>query len=808
MFLCRLTTRTRLFWTNLLLVLMVGGIGAQVLSSHSIFAQEFTEGEVFVPGDSGGASFPEDAATDGGTGGGGVSLSEICGDQIDNDGDQQMDEFDPEGCVPADGGGPLAVDGSSSDAGNFTGDGNGAELTPTPGVDETLQDICANGLDDNFNELIDEEPCIPQPEGVQGGEEVGGGVDSSGAADTFTGNNSGGSMEPTPTPTPTLGVGITAQEICGDFTDNDGDDQMDEFDPDGCVPADGGSGASDSEVAISEGTELTPTPIPGVGTTEQETSGVSLSEICGDGIDNDGDQQMDEFDPDGCVPADGGALGVQGSAEPSPTSDATPVPTPTPEDGQASSATSFSVDLQYYCSPSSATLKIEAKGPAVTNLQKILMDLGYDVGSKGADGDFGDRPQAAVTKFQQDKGLEKLDGEVGPETWGALCAAVYPTSPLPSEAISPTPDVTPTPNATVITPITPTESRSEERVVPNSYIVSLRQDEVGTLNEIIETIKIDLEAAGGWVAQVYGPLGMFNIRFNGPQADYEQFLETLKANPAVERISKDGIYTPQQGKSTQKKPTGVDRVDGDLSVTKSGNGRGAVNADIAIIDTGVQVNHPDLNVPVSHCLTFIVPRVNPYDVPRPLVPGCNDPIGPKPSIPGHGTLVAGVAAAKDNNVGTVGTTPGARIWALKVCEAQATVWECPFSAIAGAYIYVLEHANEIDVVNISLGDPAGSNFAEEKKFIEDLISKGVVVVVAAGNENWDVKGMQPGGIPAAITVSAITDTDGKCGGNGDAITDSGVSNPDDFISSQSNFGSGVDFAAPGTYIYSTMMNSR
>ena len=46
----------------------------------------------------------------------------------------------------------------------------------------------------------------------------------------------------------------------------------------------------------------------------------------------------------------------------------------------------------------------------------------------------------------------------------------------------------------------------------------------------------------------------------------------------------------------QSLPTGVNRVDGDLSSTKSGNGKGSVNVDIGIMDTGIDLNHPDLNI--------------------------------------------------------------------------------------------------------------------------------------------------------------------------------------------------------------------
>jgi subtilisin len=97
--------------------------------------------------------------------------------------------------------------------------------------------------------------------------------------------------------------------------------------------------------------------------------------------------------------------------------------------------------------------------------------------------------------------------------------------------------------------------------------------------------------------------------------------------------------------------------------------------------------------------------------------------------------------------------------------------------------------------------------------IAGLVGKGVVVVVTAGNQNIDASRRTPANIPFAITVSAITDSDGKCGGTGPAILVDGlrlqpnkVSNPDDFFLSYSNFGSVVDLAAPGTDILSTNNN--
>ena len=85
------------------------------------------------------------------------------------------------------------------------------------------------------------------------------------------------------------------------------------------------------------------------------------------------------------------------------------------------------------CNPASAPLSIKAKGSQVTNLQNILIKLGYSVGLNGADGDFGPNTQAAVIKFQQDKGLTP-NGVVDSSTWKALCSSTSPSAPTTSPA--------------------------------------------------------------------------------------------------------------------------------------------------------------------------------------------------------------------------------------------------------------------------------------------------------------------------------------------------------------------------------------
>ena len=231
--------------------------------------------------------------------------------------------------------------------------------------------------------------------------------------------------------------------------------------------------------------------------------------------------------------------------------------------------------------------------------------------------------------------------------------------------------------------------------------------------------------------------------------------------------------------SNQTVPVGVDRVDGDASPTASGDGGGAVDADIAILDTGIDLTHPDLNV--YHEKTF--------------VPGTSSADDDN----GHGTHVAGIAAAKDNSIGVVGIAPGARLWSIKVLNSTGAG---SISDIIAGIDYVTAHSNEIDVVNLSFGCECNSPALDAA--ISNAVRGGIVFVVAAGNDHKDASSFSPARNPIVIAVSAMTDSDGKCGGEGSSTKYGN----DDTFASFSNYGEPVDIVAPGVSILSTYTEGK
>ena len=198
----------------------------------------------------------------------------------------------------------------------------------------------------------------------------------------------------------------------------------------------------------------------------------------------------------------------------------------------------------------------------------------------------------------------------------------------------------------------------------------------------------------------------------------------LLADPAVAMVAPDRPI-----ELTDLLPTGVDRVEADLSPAAridgvDGDGH-RVDVDIAVIDTGIQPNHPDLNV---------VGGIN-----------CTGTASAWADWNGHGTHVAGTAAALDNGLGVVGVAPGARLWSVRVFR-DSTAARLSWIVCGIDWITAQNDPNDparplIEVVNMSLRDAGlddgacGTKNADpEHAAICRSVDRGITYVVAAGND--------------------------------------------------------------------------
>jgi subtilisin family serine protease len=310
-------------------------------------------------------------------------------------------------------------------------------------------------------------------------------------------------------------------------------------------------------------------------------------------------------------------------------------------------------------------------------------------------------------------------------------------------------------------------------VIPNQFIIYLRDNKESNSIDPIEFYNSELKDTGTELLYVYYHV----VKGLAIKIPNEKVLEQLKNNPSVVYIGKDRKISTfiDTHIENQVIPQSVDRVDGESLNNINSN---FVDADIAILDTGIDLDHADLNV--FHERSFIPGTINADD------------------DHGHGTHLAGVAAAKDNSFGVVGIAPGARLWAIKVLESSGTG---EISTLIKGLDYINQIPNQVDVAVLSLGCECESGALDIA--IHNSIKAGITIVVAAGNEGKDARTFTPANNPEVITVSAIADTDGKCGGKG-------LASPygaDDMLASFSNYGDVVDISAPGVDIYSTFKSN-
>lgn len=319
-------------------------------------------------------------------------------------------------------------------------------------------------------------------------------------------------------------------------------------------------------------------------------------------------------------------------------------------------------------------------------------------------------------------------------------------------------------------------SASPGRATRSSYIVVLQPGTAGVPG-----------VAAGLAASVRGEVGFvyenaiegFSITVSAAAA------AALARNPRVAYVEADQQVT--LAATTQVVPTGIDRIfaTGNTAIGIDGVDN-RVDVDVAVIDTGVDFEHPDLNV---------VDGVN---------CASGGPFGGKCKTGGdddhyHGTHVAGTIAALDNGIGVVGVAPGARIHAVKVLNSRGSGYT---SWIVAGIDWVAGYDDTanggIEVANMSLG---GSGYSQaEYDAIQGAVDSGVAFAVAAGNSNDDARNYSPAAFDNVLTVSALADFDGIPGGFADPTC---RVDQDDTLADFSNWGSAVQIAAPGVCILST-----
>ena len=269
------------------------------------------------------------------------------------------------------------------------------------------------------------------------------------------------------------------------------------------------------------------------------------------------------------------------------------------------------------------------------------------------------------------------------------------------------------------------------QVVPNRYIVVLN-DNIGNPR----AVAAQLGAAHGIQIGFVYKHAIKGFSFGGPAAA----AQAIGRSPLVKYVEQDQIREANcHGNDPQVVPTGIQRsfASSNPNLTIDGIDDLRIDVDIAIIDTGIDIDHFDLNV---------VARTD-CSGGSPMNGSCTDDSGDDGN--GHGTHVSGSAAAIDNEFGVVGMAPGARLWAVKVLSDRGSGYT---SWIIAGIDYVTLHADQIDVANMSLGG-SGSSSAENAA-IAASVAAGVTYVVSAGNSDADAAGYTPASHPDVITVSA------------------------------------------------------
>jgi serine protease len=248
-------------------------------------------------------------------------------------------------------------------------------------------------------------------------------------------------------------------------------------------------------------------------------------------------------------------------------------------------------------------------------------------------------------------------------------------------------------------------------------------------------------------------------------------IATLKASHAIVSIEPDGerhafsdTITPGQ----QTIPYGLNSVNalGVWPVTRGKSINGGAPIHVAIIDTGIDYKNPELAAAFKEGFNFVSRTTDPLD------------------DAGHGTHVAGIIAAANNQTGVVGIAPDVDIYSLKVlssCNSGRT------SDIISAVGWVIDKKASIGgnwIINLSLGS-SDSSVAEEAAF-QNAAAAGILVFAASGNDYPATAGLSfPAAYPTVVSVGAVDSTN--------------------LVATFSQRGTDLKLVAPGVSVLSTFL---
>ena len=306
-----------------------------------------------------------------------------------------------------------------------------------------------------------------------------------------------------------------------------------------------------------------------------------------------------------------------------------------------------------------------------------------------------------------------------------------------------------------------TQLAADGKHIVDAYICVFRAGAVGRGSERAEANR-SANAASGSVGHVYehalqgfsvhaSARGVEQMQRNNPRIDYcEQDQVMAIIDPSV--TGQPGGVTVTAG-GTQQTPPGITRVNGGVS---------GATATAWVIDTGIDLTHPDLNVDTVRSMNFVTREKSPND------------------LNGHGSHVAGTIAARDNTEGVIGVAAGARLVAVRVLDRRGSGSN---SDVIAGVDYVKANGVLGDVANMSLG--GGVSTALDTAVVN--ASTKVRFALAAGNDGGDANLHSPARVngPNIYTVAAFAATTGAW-------------------ASFSNFGKPpVDYAEPGVSVLST-----